>query len=307
MSDGMESLAARTATNNPSQFRNRIHGFRHGSTENVIGNPLRTKRDSTVVSDAVDAVRSSNVHHASQSSCAAIALARQNCVLRNLPESELARMLAHMELINMTSGEVLHESSAPRHHVYFPITSIVSLLCVMTDGATSEVGIIGNEGMVGVALFMGGESTPCRAIVQGTGQGYRLNGRFLQGEFSNRSVLQRLLLRYSQALLTQMAQNAVCNRHHSVVQQLSRRLLLSLDRLESNQIDMTQEMLASVLGVRRAGVTAAACKLQSAGIIAYHRGHITVLDRLALEAQACECYGLVKTEFDRLLPDVANF
>jgi len=204
----------------------------------------------------------------------------------------------------MPLGEVLYESGSQLRHVYFPTSSIVSLLYVMEDGASAEIAVVGNEGMVGVALFMGGETTPSRALVQSGGQAYRLRGQFLKDEFHRATALQHVLLRYTQALLTQMAQTAVCNRHHSVDQQLCRWLLLSLDRLPSNELSMTQELIANMLGVRREGVTEAARKLQTAGLINYSRGHITVLDRPRLEARACECYQVVKTEFDRLLPDV---
>jgi CRP-like cAMP-binding protein len=200
----------------------------------------------------------------------------------------------------------LYESGSQLNHVYFPTTSIVSLLYVMEDGASAEIAVVGHEGMVGVALFMGGETTPSRAVVQSAGHAYRLKGQVLKDEFRRAATLQHLLLRYTQALLTQMAQTAVCNRHHSVDQQLCRWLLLSLDRLPSNNLSMTQELIANMLGVRREGVTEAAGKLQAAGLIRYSRGHITVLDRPRLESQACECYQVVKKEFDRLLPEVAS-
>ena len=205
----------------------------------------------------------------------------------------------------MPLGDVLYESGSQLRYVYFPSTSIVSLLYVMEDGASAEIAVVGNEGMVGVALFMGGETTPSRAVVQSAGHAYRLKGQLLKEEFHRAAALQHLLLRYTQALLTQMAQTAVCNRHHSVDQQLCRWLLLSLDRLPSNKLTMTQELIANMLGVRREGVTEAAGKLQKLGVIRYRRGKITVLDRPQLEARACECYQVVKKEFDRLLPDVA--
>ena len=204
----------------------------------------------------------------------------------------------------MPLGHVLYESGGSLQYVYFPTDSIISLLYVMEDGASAEIAVVGNEGMVGVALFMGGETTPNRAIVQVAGTAYRLRGQFLKQEFSRSGALQQLLLRYTQALLTQMAQTAVCNRHHSVDQQLCRWLLLSLDRLPSSELTMTQELIGNMLGVRREGVTAAAGKLQAAGAIHYSRGHITVLDRSMLEERCCECYAVVKREFDRLLPDV---
>jgi CRP-like cAMP-binding protein len=228
----------------------------------------------------------------------------QNHLLHALPAAESARLFAHLEVVPMALGDVLYESGSELRHVFFPTTAIVSLLYVMQDGASAEIAVVGNEGMVGVALFMGGETTPSRAVVQSAGHAYRLKGQFLKDEFRRGAALQHLLLRYTQALLTQMAQTAVCNRHHSVDQQLCRWLLLSLDRLPTNKLSMTQELIANMLGVRREGVTEAAGKLQSIGLIEYSRGNITVLDRPRLEAQACECYDVVKKEFDRLLPDV---
>jgi len=229
----------------------------------------------------------------------------QNHLLRALPALEAERLLPHLEFVPMPLGNVLYESGSQLRYVYFPTTSIISLLYVMEDGASAEIAVVGNEGMVGVALFMGGETTPSRAVVQSAGHAYRLKGQILKEEFRRAAGLQHLLLRYTQALLTQMAQTAVCNRHHSVDQQLCRWLLLSLDRLPTNKLTMTQELIANMLGVRREGVTEAAGKLQAAGLINYSRGHITVLDRPRLEVQACECYQVVKKEFDRLLPDVA--
>jgi len=229
--------------------------------------------------------------------------ARQNHLLHALPSAEFERLARHLELVSMPLGKVLYESGSQLRHVYFPTTSIVSLLYVMADGASAEIAVVGNEGMVGVALFMGGETTPSRALVQSAGHAYRLPGQVLKEEFHRASALQYLLLRYTQALLTQMAQTAVCNRHHTVDQQLCRWLLLSLDRLPSNQLSMTQELIANMLGVRREGVTEAAGKLQALGLIKYSRGHITVLDRPGLEKKCCECYEVVKKEFDRLLPD----
>ena len=230
----------------------------------------------------------------------------ENCLLRALPAAEFARIGPHLELVEMPLGEVLYESGSQLRHVYFPTTSIVSLLYVMADGASAEIAVVGHEGMVGVALFMGGETTPSRALVQSAGYAYRLAGQTLKDEFRRASGLQYLLLRYTQALLTQMAQTAVCNRHHTIDQQLCRWLLLSLDRLPSNKLLMTQELIANMLGVRREGVTDAAGKLQSIGVIKYSRGHITVLDRPTLEKICCECYLVVKKEFDRLLPDVTG-
>ena len=227
---------------------------------------------------------------------------RQNQLLAALPAAEWARLEPELELQAMPLGEVLYESGMELRHVYFPTTSIVSLLYVMENGSSAEIAIVGNEGIVGVALFMGGETTPSRGIVQSAGYAYRLPGSYLKTEFFRAGPLQRLLLRYTQALLTQMAQTAVCNRHHSVEQQLCRWLLLSLDRLPSNELVMTQELIANMLGVRREGVTESAGNLQELGLISYKRGRITVLDRPALETQACECYAVVKREFDRLLP-----
>ncbi len=204
----------------------------------------------------------------------------------------------------MKLGEAIYESGGRLQHVYFPTTSIVSLLYVMEDGASAEIAIVGNEGVLGIALFMGGETTPSRAVVQSAGYGYRLRAQLLKDEFNRAGPLMHLLLRYTQALITQMAQTAVCNRHHSVEQQLCRWLLLSLDRLSSHELTMTQELIANMLGVRREGVTEAAGKLQVAGLIKYSRGQITVLDRPRLESRACECYEVVKKEVDRLLPDI---
>jgi len=226
----------------------------------------------------------------------------QNHLLRALPALEAERLLPRLELVAMPLGHVLYESGSQLRHVYFPTTSIVSLLYVMADGASAEIAVVGNEGMVGVALFMGGETTPSRAVVQSAGHAYRLKGQFLKEEFTRAAALQHLLLRYTQALLTQMAQTAVCNRHHSVDQQLCRWLLLSLDRLPSNKLSMTQELIANMLGVRREGVTEAAGKLQRLNLIKYSRGRITVLDRPGLERQVCECYEVVRRETQRLLP-----
>ena len=204
----------------------------------------------------------------------------------------------------MPLGRVLYEPGVALSHVYFPTTAIVSLLYVMEDGASAEIAVVGKEGIVGVSLFMGGESTPSRAVVQSAGQGFRLSAAVLKREFSRSGPVLHLLLRYTQALITQMAQTAVCNRHHSLDQQLCRWLLLSLDRLEGNQLVMTQELIANMLGVRREGVTEGALKLQRAGLIKYTRGHITVLDRPGLELRTCECYAVVKKEYDRLLPAI---
>ncbi|QDQ81115.1 Crp/Fnr family transcriptional regulator [Paraburkholderia megapolitana] len=228
----------------------------------------------------------------------------RNHLLSVLPEPEWARVAPHLVLMDMPLGQVVYESGDRLHHVYFPTTAIVSLLYVMEDGASAEIAIVGNEGVVGIALFMGGETTPSRAVVQSAGQAYRLEARILKEEFHRAGPVQRLLLRYTQALITQMAQTAVCNRHHSIDQQLCRWLLLSIDRLPSNELKMTQELIANMLGVRRPGVTEAAMKLQDAGLIRYSYGHIELLDRPGLERRVCECYGVVKREFDRLLPDL---
>jgi CRP-like cAMP-binding protein len=230
---------------------------------------------------------------------------RQNHLLAALPAQDFARLSAHLELVPMPLGHVLYESGSELRHVYFPSTAIVSLLYVMIDGASAEIAVVGNEGIIGVALFMGGETMPNRAVVQSAGHAYRLRGQLLKEEFNRSGQMQHLLLRYTQALLTQMAQTAVCNRHHSLDQQLCRWLLLSLDRLPSDELVMTQELIANMLGVRREGVTEAAGDLQRAGLIRYQRGRITVLDRTGLEARACECYGVVKKEFDRLLPEAS--
>jgi CRP-like cAMP-binding protein len=230
---------------------------------------------------------------------------RQNHLLDALPEAEYEHLRTHLEPIQLPLGKVLYESGEGLSHVYFPTTAIVSLLYVMENGASAEIAVVGNDGIVGIALFMGGETMPNRAVVQSAGHAYRLKGPVLQREFADgrgHGSLQPLLLRYTMALLAQMAQTAVCNRHHTIDQQLCRWLLLSLDRLPSNELDMTQELIANMLGVRREGVTEAAGRLQSAGLIKYRRGHITVLDRPGLEARVCECYEVVRREFQRLLP-----
>ncbi len=231
---------------------------------------------------------------------------RHNHLLAALPPSDLARIEPGLEHVRMHLGEVLYEAGGHLQHVYFPMTSIVSLLYVMEDGSSAEIAVVGNEGILGISLFMGGETTPSRAVVQSEGHGYRLKSQLLKQEFSRFGPLMRLLLRYTQALITQMAQTAVCNRHHSVDQQLCRWLLLSLDRLVGTELMMTQELIANMLGVRREGVTEAAGKLRDAGIIEYSRGHIKVLDRSHLERRVCECYAVVKKEFDRLLAEIPN-
>ncbi|WP_087687630.1 MULTISPECIES: Crp/Fnr family transcriptional regulator [unclassified Pandoraea] len=226
-----------------------------------------------------------------------------NRLLAVLPPNEWNRIAPELMLVEMPLGKVIYESGDQLAHVYFPTTAIVSLLYVMEDGASAEIAIVGNDGLIGIALFMGGETTPSRAIVQSAGYAYRLSARVLKDEFRRAGPLQRLLLRYTQALITQMAQTAVCNRHHSIDQQLCRWLLLSLDLLPSNELQMTQELIANMLGVRRSGVTEAALKLQTAGLIQYSHGHIKVLDREGLEKRVCECYSVVRREFTRLLPD----
>jgi len=225
-----------------------------------------------------------------------------NHLLAALNEDVKGRLFPYLEMIDLPLGKSLYESGDALRYVYFPTDSIVSLLYVMESGASAEISVVGNEGLIGIALFMGGESTPSRAIVQSAGSAYRLAGQRLKDEFNRHGVLHNLLLRYTQALMTQMAQTAVCNRHHSIDQQLCRWLLLSLDRLPSNRLTMTQELIANMLGVRREGVTDAAGKLQERGVIEYRRGQITVLDRPKLETLSCECYEVVKKETDRLLP-----
>jgi CRP-like cAMP-binding protein len=226
----------------------------------------------------------------------------QNHLLRALPAAIRDRLFTQLELVEMPLGQVVYESGDTLRHVYFPTNAIVSLLYVMENGASAEISVVGNEGVIGVALFMGGESTPSRAIVQSAGFAYRMPGQKLKDEFNRHGELLHLMLRYTQSLLTQMAQTAVCNRHHSIDQQLCRWLLLSLDRLEGNELVMTQEMIANMLGVRREGVTEAAGKLQKLEVIEYSRGRITVLDRPKLETLCCECYSVVRKETDRLLP-----
>ncbi|MDB5976303.1 MAG: transcriptional regulator, Crp/Fnr family [Nevskia sp.] len=226
---------------------------------------------------------------------------QQNHLLAALPADVLERLLPHLELVPLSLGEVLYESGDALRHVYFPTDCIVSMLYVMENGASAEISVVGNEGLIGVALFMGGETTPSRAVVQSAGHAYQLLGQRLKDEFNRHGEMLLLMLRYTQSLITQMAQTAVCNRHHSIDQQLCRWLLLSLDRLPDNHLTMTQELIANMLGVRREGVTDAAGKLQKLGVIEYSRGKITVTDRRKLEQLSCECYGVVKKETDRLL------
>ena len=230
----------------------------------------------------------------------------QNHLLAALPSAEYKRVTSHLELVPMPLGQVLYESGGNLKHVYFPTNSIVSLLYVMEDGSSAEIAVVGNEGILGISLFMGGETTPSRAVVQSAGFGYRLKAQMLKDEFNRNGPFLRLMLRYTQALITQMAQTAVCNRHHTVEQQLCRWLLLSIDRLAGDELNMTQELIANMLGVRREGVTEAAGKLQRAGLIDYSRGRIKVTDRKGLEAKSCECYQVVKAEFDRLLPSLQD-
>jgi CRP-like cAMP-binding protein len=230
----------------------------------------------------------------------------ENHILEALPAQVRERVFSHLELVELPLGTVLYESGATQKHIYFPTDCIISLLYVMQDGSSAEIAVVGNDGAIGISLFMGGETTPSRAIVQSAGCAYRLTRRRLKTEFRRHADLLHVLLRYTQALITQMAQTAVCNRHHSVDQQLCRWLLLSLDRLQSNQLVMTQELIANMLGVRREGVTAAAGRLQEQRVIRYRRGRITVLDRPKLEELCCECYAVVRRETDRLLPHRTN-
>ncbi|MFZ6655960.1 Crp/Fnr family transcriptional regulator [Undibacterium sp. TJN19] len=228
----------------------------------------------------------------------------QNHLLAALPTAEFERLAGNLELVEMPLGQALYEAGGLLQYVYFPTTSIVSLLYVLESGASAEIAIVGNEGILGISLFMGGETTPSRAVVQCAGYGYRLKAQLLKEEFNRAGPFLRLLLRYTQALITQMTQTAVCNRHHSIEQQLCRWLLLSLDRLPSDSVSMTQELIANMLGVRREGVTAAAGNIQKLGLIKYSRGRIDVIDRAGIENIVCECYAVVKLEFDRLLNDI---
>jgi CRP-like cAMP-binding protein len=227
----------------------------------------------------------------------------ENHLLGALSAGDLRRLLPYLEYVDLPLGSVLYDAGDVLRHVYFPVDCIVSLLHMLADGSSAEIAVVGNDGLIGIALFMGGETTPNRAVVQSAGHAYRLTAQRLKDEFHRNGKLQGLFLRYTQALITQMAQTAVCNRHHSVDQQLCRWLLLSLDRLSSNQLDMTQELIANMLGVRREGVTEAATKLQRAGLIRYARGRIEVLDRAGLERRTCECYDVVRREYGRLLPN----
>ncbi|MFN7122714.1 MAG: Crp/Fnr family transcriptional regulator [Hydrogenophaga sp.] len=228
----------------------------------------------------------------------------QNHLLSCLPDADWQRWLPQLELVDLPLGKVLYESGAPLSHVHFPTSAIVSLLYVLEDGSSAEIAVVGFEGVVGISIFMGGGTTPNRSVVQSAGKGYRLRAAAIKEEFERSSPVLHLMLRYTQALITQMSQTAVCNRYHSLDQQLCRWLLLSLDRLHTNELVMTQELISNMLGVRREGVTEAALKLQAAGLIRYARGHISVLDRPNLEHRTCECYQVVKKEYDRLLPAI---
>jgi len=230
----------------------------------------------------------------------------KNLLLAGVPKASWDRWESHLEVVDMPLGQVLYESGGPLSHVYFPTTSIVSLLYVLENGSSAEIAVVGNEGLVGISLFMGGESTPSRAVVQSAGTGYRLRAKYMKDEFDSNVPVLQLLLRYTQALIAQMSQTAVCNRHHSLDQQLCRWLLLSLDRMVGTELVMTQELIANMLGVRREGVTECALKLQADGLIRYTRGRITVLDRPRLEVRTCECYAVVQREYARLLPRGAN-
>ena len=231
---------------------------------------------------------------------------KDNKLLASLSDADWQEISPHLEWVLLPLGKVLCESGSTFSHVYFSTTAIISLLYVLENGASAEIAVAGNEGIVGISLFMGGESTTSRAVVQSAGEGYRLKAKFLKDQFNRSVPLMHLLLRYTQALITQMSQTAVCNRHHSMDQQLCRWLLLSLDRLQGNELVMTQELIANMLGVRREGVTEGALKLQKAGLIRYARGHISILDRAGLEKRSCECYAVVKKEYDRLLAIKSN-
>ena len=227
----------------------------------------------------------------------------RNYLFHSIPEKEWGSLLPYIEQVTLPLGKVLYEPGVKMDNVYFPSSAIISLLYALENGSTAEIAVVGNEGIIGISIFMGGESTSSRAVVQSAGIGYRIPSRIILNEFNNAGPVMHLLLRYTQALITQMSQTAVCNRHHSLDQQFCRWLLLSLDRLTSNQLKMTQELIANMLGVRREGITEAALKVQKAGFIKYTRGHITILDRTGLENRTCECYAVVKAEYDRLLPN----
>lgn len=232
-----------------------------------------------------------------------LAMKDQNDLFKSIPTAEWERLLPHIEPSVMPLGKVLYEPNMKMSHVYFPSTAIVSLLYALENGSSAEIAVAGHEGLVGISIFMGGESTSSRAVVQSAGLGYKIKSSVILKEFNNAGPVMHLLLRYTQALITQMTQTAVCNRHHTLDQQFCRWLLLSLDRLPTNELIMTQELIANMLGVRREGVTEAALKVQKAGLIKYARGHISILDRAGLEHRTCECYQVVKNEYDRLLPN----
>jgi CRP-like cAMP-binding protein len=227
----------------------------------------------------------------------------RNYLFHSIPNNDWEKLLPHIEAVDLPLGKVLYEPGTKMSHLYFPSTAIISLLYALENGSSAEIAVVGNEGAVGISIFMGGESTTSRAVVQSAGRGYRIKSSLILAEFNHSGPIMHLLLRYTQALITQMSQTAVCNRHHSLDQQFCRWLLLSLDRLSSNELVMTQELIANMLGVRREGVTEAALKVQKAGLIKYARGHITILDRAGLEHRTCECYQVVKTEYERLLPE----
>ena len=229
---------------------------------------------------------------------------KKNQLLAALPAQDWKRWEPHLEFVELPLGKVLYEPGGELEYVFFPTTALISLLYVMENGASAEIAVVGREGLLGISMFMGGQSTPSRAVVQCAGEGFQLPAAMIQHEFNSSHPVMHLLLRYTQALITQMAQTAVCNRHHSLDQQLCRWLLLSMDRLSGNELTMTQELIANMLGVRREGVTEGAVKLQRAGLIRYSRGHITMLDRKGLETRSCECYAVVKKEYDRLLPRI---
>jgi len=230
----------------------------------------------------------------------------QNSLFHSIPEEDWIKFLPDLEPVELPLGKVLYESGTKMTHVYFPTSAIVSLLYELENGSSAEIAVVGFEGIVGISTFMGGESTSSRGVVQSAGHGYRMKANLLLNAFERSKPIEHLLLRYTQALITQMSQTAVCNRHHTLDQQFCRWLLLSLDRLKTNQLDMTQELIANMLGVRREGVTEAALKVQKAGLISYSRGHITIIDRAGLEKRTCECYKVVKEEYDRLLPEALS-